>query len=131
MDSERAVALCQAMLLEFGDGLQPKKALAMRNANQYVPNLLELLKNKKRTTHSGGYYHDVVIHALRNCGYRMIDTARRYGVERELGFAWKESGVPRSELFLCSKLWPVNFGSGTREAFELSCEKLQTDYLGM
>ncbi|VDP19620.1 unnamed protein product [Heligmosomoides polygyrus] len=94
-------------------------------------------KNSKKreagrgTTHSGGYYHDVVIHALRNCGYRMIDTARRYGVERELGFAWKESGVPRSELFLCSKLWPVDFGPGTRKAFELSCEKLQTDYLDL
>ncbi|WKX94350.1 hypothetical protein Q1695_011534 [Nippostrongylus brasiliensis] len=83
------------------------------------------------TTHSGGYYHDVVIHALRNCGYRMIDTARRYGVERELGYAWKESGIPRSDLFLCSKLWPVNFGPGTKEAFELSCEKLRTDYLDL
>ncbi|CAJ0607047.1 unnamed protein product [Cylicocyclus nassatus] len=83
------------------------------------------------TTHSGGYYHDVVVHALRNCGYRMIDTARRYGVERELGLAWKESGVPREFLFLCSKLWPTDFGSSTRQAFELSCEKLQTDYLDL
>ncbi|KAL6735957.1 hypothetical protein Aduo_006356 [Ancylostoma duodenale] len=83
------------------------------------------------TTHSGGYYHDVVVHALRNCGYRMIDTARRYGVERELGIAWKESGVPRPFLFLCSKLWPTDFGPGTKRAFELSCAKLQTDYLDL
>ncbi|KIH57063.1 glyoxal reductase domain protein, partial [Ancylostoma duodenale] len=83
------------------------------------------------TTHSGGYYHDVVVHALRNCGYRMIDTARRYGVERELGIAWKESGVPRPFLFLCSKLWPTDFGPGTKRAFELSCAKLQTNYLDL
>ncbi|KAJ1372279.1 hypothetical protein KIN20_034388 [Parelaphostrongylus tenuis] len=83
------------------------------------------------TTHSGGYHHDVVIYALRDCGYRMIDTARRYGVERELGFAWKQSEVPRSCLFLCSKLWPTDFGPGTRSAFELSCEKLQTDYIDL
>ncbi|EYC39835.1 hypothetical protein Y032_0639g994 [Ancylostoma ceylanicum] len=83
------------------------------------------------TTHSGGYYHDVVVHALRNCGYRMIDTARRYGVERELGIAWKESGVPRPFLFLCSKLWPTDFGPGVKRAFELSCAKLQTDYLDL
>ncbi|VDM61007.1 unnamed protein product [Angiostrongylus costaricensis] len=88
--------------------------------------------NNPGTTHSGGYHHDVVIHALRNCGYRMIDTARRYGVERELGFAWKVcSGVSRSFLFLCSKLWPTDFGSGTRNAFELSCRKLQTDYIDL
>ncbi|RCN36740.1 oxidoreductase, aldo/keto reductase family protein [Ancylostoma caninum] len=61
----------------------------------------------------------------------MIDTARRYGVERELGIAWKESGVPRPFLFLCSKLWPTDFGPGTKRAFELSCAKLQTDYLDL
>ncbi|KJH50529.1 glyoxal reductase family protein [Dictyocaulus viviparus] len=83
------------------------------------------------TTHSGGYHHDVVVYALRDCGYRMIDTARRYGVERELGLAWKQSGVSRSNLFICSKLWPTDFGPNTRNALKLSCEKLQTDYLDL
>uniref|UniRef100_A0A1I7XAN6 Aldo_ket_red domain-containing protein n=1 Tax=Heterorhabditis bacteriophora TaxID=37862 RepID=A0A1I7XAN6_HETBA len=41
-----------------------------------------------------------------------------------------ESGVLREDLFLCSKLWPVDFGSGVRKACKLSCEKLRTDYLG-
>lgn len=41
------------------------------------------------STHSGGYYHDVVVGALRDGGYRMIDTAKRYGVEAELGIAWQ------------------------------------------
>lgn len=41
------------------------------------------------TTHSGGYNHDAVVYALRDCGYRFIDTAKRYGVEEFLGRAIK------------------------------------------
>uniref|UniRef100_A0A914WYD9 NADP-dependent oxidoreductase domain-containing protein n=1 Tax=Plectus sambesii TaxID=2011161 RepID=A0A914WYD9_9BILA len=84
------------------------------------------------TTHSGGYYHETVVYALRNCHYRMIDTAKRYGVEKKLSLAIKESGVPRKELFLTSKLWPVDFGyESTREACRGSCERLGTDYLDL
>uniref|UniRef100_A0AC34GV88 NADP-dependent oxidoreductase domain-containing protein n=1 Tax=Panagrolaimus sp. ES5 TaxID=591445 RepID=A0AC34GV88_9BILA len=39
------------------------------------------------TTHSGGYNHESVVFALKKSGYRMIDTARRYGVEEKLGIA--------------------------------------------
>ena len=41
--------------------------------------------------------------ALRN-GYRHIDTAAAYGNEKEVGEAIKESGIPRSEIFITSKL---------------------------
>jgi 2,5-diketo-D-gluconate reductase A len=37
-------------------------------------------------------------------GYRHIDTAQMYGNEREVGIAVRESGVPRSEVFVTSKL---------------------------
>jgi hypothetical protein len=31
------------------------------------------------TTHHGGYNHDSIVYALKECGYRHIDTAKRYG----------------------------------------------------
>lgn len=37
-------------------------------------------------------------------GYRHIDGARAYGNEKEIGEALKESGIPREELFVTSKL---------------------------
>ena len=33
------------------------------------------------TSHSGGYSHDAMVFALKECGYRLIDTAKRYGCE--------------------------------------------------
>ena len=44
-----------------------------------------------------------VLAALKS-GYRHIDTAAAYGNEREIGEAIKESGVPREEIFLTTKL---------------------------
>ncbi len=41
--------------------------------------------------------------ALRQ-GYRHIDTAAAYGNETEVGEAIKESGIPRSEIFITTKL---------------------------
>ncbi|GMS85301.1 hypothetical protein PENTCL1PPCAC_7476 [Pristionchus entomophagus] len=83
------------------------------------------------TTHSGGYYHDAVLHALRHSGYRMIDTARRYGVEAELGIAIRDCGVPREELFVSTKLWPTDYGAGVELAFRKQCDKLHVDYLDL
>lgn len=47
------------------------------------------------TTHSGGYNHEAVVYALKECNYRMIDTAKRYGVEAELGAAIKVYAIRR------------------------------------
>ena len=33
------------------------------------------------TSHNGGYNHETVVYAIRECGYRLIDTAKRYGTE--------------------------------------------------
>lgn len=41
------------------------------------------------TSHDGGYSHDAVVFALKNCGYRHIDTAKRYGCERYIAQAVK------------------------------------------
>jgi len=48
---------------------------------------------------------DAVRHALR-AGYRHIDTATLYGNEAEIGRALRDSGVPRSEVFITTKLPP-------------------------
>ena len=44
-----------------------------------------------------------VLSALRN-GYRLIDTANAYVNEKAVGRAMKQSGVPREEIFLETKL---------------------------
>ena len=74
---------------------------------------------------------DAVAYALK-CGYRHIDTAHAYRVERGVGKAVKESGIPRSEIWITSKLWPSEFGEGkTMEAIDKMLERLQTDYIDL
>ncbi|MCY1723504.1 aldo/keto reductase [Prolixibacteraceae bacterium Z1-6] len=65
-------------------------------------------------------------------GYRSIDTAAIYQNERGVGAAMQESSVPRSEIFLTSKVWNNDQGYATTiSAFDKSLEKLQTDYLDL
>lgn len=74
---------------------------------------------------------DAVAYALK-CGYRHIDTAHAYRVERGVGKAVKESGIPRSEIWITSKLWPTEYGEGkTMEAIDRMLERLQTDYIDL
>jgi 2,5-diketo-D-gluconate reductase B len=54
----------------------------------------------------------VVIDAVHNAlalGYRAIDTAQIYGNEAEIGQAMADSGVPRTELFITTKIWRDQF----------------------
>lgn len=65
-------------------------------------------------------------------GYRLIDTAKIYGNEREVGEAVRQSNIPREELFVTTKLWNDDQGyDDTRQAFETSLEKLGLDYLDL
>lgn len=69
--------------------------------------------------------------ALRT-GYRHIDTAAMYGNERETGQAVAESGVPRDELYLVTKLWNGDQGyDSTLAAFDASMERLGIDCLDL
>ena len=43
-------------------------------------------------------------------GYRHIDTAAAYFNEAEVGRAVRDSGIPRSEIFVTSKLWIQDYG---------------------
>lgn len=74
---------------------------------------------------------DLVVEALK-IGYRHIDTATFYQNESGIGQAIKASGVPRSELFITSKVWMDDLGyDKTKRAFEQSLQQLGLDYLDM
>lgn len=44
-------------------------------------------------------------------GYRHIDTAKVYGNERDVGIAVRDSGIPREQLFITTKLWNSDHGA--------------------
>ncbi|MFI1927282.1 MULTISPECIES: aldo/keto reductase [unclassified Streptomyces] len=65
-------------------------------------------------------------------GYRLLDTAAAYGNEEAVGRAIKNSGVPREELFVTTKLWVQDTGEeNTARAFETSLRNLGLDYLDL
>ena len=70
--------------------------------------------------------------AALKAGYRHIDTAHAYNDERGVGRAVKESGVPREEIWITSKIWPTEYGEGkTLEAIDKMLERLQTDHIDL
>lgn len=65
-------------------------------------------------------------------GYRLIDTASVYGNEAAVGRAIAASGVPRSELFVTTKVWVDDLGvKATEAACEASLGRLGLDYLDL
>ena len=58
-------------------------------------------------TTPGPETYNAVLHALK-VGYRHIDTAALYKNEADVGRAVRDSGVPREEIFITSKLWSVS-----------------------
>jgi diketogulonate reductase-like aldo/keto reductase len=74
---------------------------------------------------------DAVREALR-CGYRHIDTARAYGNERDVGAAVRESGIPRAEVFVTTKLWNDDQGyDAALRAFDASFDRLGLEYVDL
>lgn len=67
-----------------------------------------------------------IITALQ-AGFRHFDTAQIYGNEQFLGTALKDSGIPRQEIFITTKISLKNFIK-VEHSFEESLAKLQTDY---
>lgn len=78
---------------------------------------------------------DVAVSAVKKAlevGYRHIDTAQGYKNEDSVGQAIKESGIPREEIFLTTKLWNENHSYDlVLSSFEESLKKLQTDYIDL
>lgn len=74
---------------------------------------------------------DSVLCALR-CGWRHVDTAAFYRNEAEVGAAVRESGVPREQVFVTTKLWNADRGyDSTLRAFDRSMASLGLDYLDL
>lgn len=72
-----------------------------------------------------------VLTALK-AGYRLIDTAQSYMNEQAVGDAIKESGIPREEIFITTKLWIQDFSyDGAIEAAERSMQRLGVDYIDL
>ena len=65
-------------------------------------------------------------------GYRLIDTAQSYGNEEAVGKAIQETQVPRSELFITTKVWLSNYGyEKAKASVEESLKKMQLDYIDL
>ncbi|KAF2081024.1 aldo/keto reductase [Flavobacterium sharifuzzamanii] len=80
---------------------------------------------------SGEVCQKSVVEAI-SSGYRLIDTAKVYGNEVEVGKAIKQSGIDRKQLFVTSKLWVDDAGyENAKKGFEETLRKLQLDYLDL
>lgn len=65
-------------------------------------------------------------------GYRSVDTAQAYHNEEAVGKAIEKCGVPRSELFLTTKVWISNAGyEKAKASIDMSLQNLRTDYIDL
>jgi diketogulonate reductase-like aldo/keto reductase len=65
-------------------------------------------------------------------GYRHIDTARKYGTEGVVGEGMRASGVPRTDIFLCTKVSHENLHAGDfARSVEQSLAALRVDYVNL
>ena len=79
----------------------------------------------------GEQTYNAVLDALK-MGVRHIDTAHAYQNERSVGRAVKDSGIPREEVWVTSKLWPHEYGEGrTAGAIDKMLARLGTDYIDL
>lgn len=80
---------------------------------------------------NGGEVEQAVTAAL-HAGYRLIDTAKIYGNEAGVGKAIRESGVPRKDIFVTTKLWNEDQGyDSALKAYDESLKRLGLDYVDL
>lgn len=65
-----------------------------------------------------------------NSGVRLIDTAYMYNNEEKVGRAIRDSGIPREEIFVITKIYPSQFNN-PEEAIEMALDKLDIGYIDM
>lgn len=74
---------------------------------------------------------DIVSGAIA-AGYRHIDTAARYGNEKEVGEGIRASGTPRAELHVTTKVWWDRIDDGElQKSTEESLQKLGLDHVDL
>ena len=75
--------------------------------------------------------YQAILWAL-EAGYRLLDTAEGYGNEKRVGLAIKDSGIPREEIFITTKVFRASQGfENTLKAFEESLGRLNVSYLDL
>ena len=75
--------------------------------------------------------HQAILWAL-EAGYRLLDTAEVYGNEKRVGLAIKDSGIPREEIFITTKVYHTSQGfEKTLNAFEESLRRLDLSYIDL
>jgi methylglyoxal/glyoxal reductase len=78
---------------------------------------------------------EITLRAVRyalKIGYRHIDTAELYGNESDVGRAVQESGIPREEIFITTKVWNSHQGyDSTLHACEGSLQRLGLSYVDL
>lgn len=78
---------------------------------------------------------EVIVNTVKTAlevGYRAIDTAALYENEAGVGQAIRESGIPREEIFVTTKVWNTDQGyDATLRAFETSLKKLGLEYVDL
>lgn len=104
------------------------KAMSLYSKNNFViPSLglgLSRIKPGKKTIN--------IVRTAVDIGYRLFDTAKFYGNEKDLGKAILDSKVKREEFFVCSKLWINDFGyDSTLKAFHKTLKEMQLEYLDL
>lgn len=84
---------------------------------------------------SGSLHGDACVAALREAlraGYRHIDTASSYGNETEVGEVIRDSGLPRDNVFITTKVWPDRLSDDEMLASaEESLKKLGVDQVDL
>lgn len=71
------------------------------------------------------------VRAALDAGVRLIDTAYMYGNEAEIGEAIRESGVPREEIFVITKIYPGEQFANPEKAIQDALDKLNVGYIDM
>ena len=80
---------------------------------------------------NNGPTYDAVLQALK-AGYRHIDTAAAYFNEENVGRAVKDSGIPREDIFITSKLWLQDYGyEQPKKGIARSLRKLDLGYIDL
>lgn len=83
------------------------------------------------TIPNDGPTYEAVMQALR-AGYRHIDTAAAYFNEEDVGKAVRDSGIPREEIFITSKLWLQDHGyEAAKKGIARSLRKLDLGYIDL
>ena len=75
-------------------------------------------------TPPGAATYDIVAAALKQ-GYRHLDTAAFYENEEDVGRAVRDSGIPRDEIFITSKVWPGEDGEWLTDGVKVVLETVE------